>query len=150
MIMTDNQQVYNIQEIMDLLPHRYPFVLVDRILAVEPGKSIRALKNVTINEPFFPGHFPVEPVMPGVLIVEGMAQVGAVLSYLTEKEKLDGKLVYFAGMDGVRFRRKVVPGDQIIFELEVLVRKSRLYKIKGRAMVDGQLAAEAELMATFG
>lgn len=148
--MTDSQQVYNIQEILDLLPHRYPFVLVDRILAVEPGESIRALKNVTFNEPFFPGHFPIEPVMPGVLIIEGMAQVGAVLSYLTEKEKLDGKLVYFAGMDKVKFRRKVVPGDQIIFELEVLKRKSRLYKIKGKAMVDGKLAAEAELMATFG
>lgn len=103
--MTDQQQ-YDITEILKILPHRYPFVLVDRILEIELGNSIKGLKNVTINEPFFPGHFPSEPVMPGVLIMEGMAQVGAILAYLTEKDKIGNSLVYFAGMDGVRFRRK--------------------------------------------
>ena len=143
------QQQYDITEILKILPHRYPFVLVDRILEVELGQSIKGLKNVTINEPFFPGHFPSEPVMPGVLIMEGMAQVGAILAYLTEKEKIGSSLVYFAGMDGVRFRRKVVPGDQIIYELKILKRKSKLFKIDGKAFVDDVLAAEAVLMATF-
>ncbi|MBC8317011.1 MAG: 3-hydroxyacyl-ACP dehydratase FabZ [Desulfobulbaceae bacterium] len=143
------QQQYDITEILKILPHRYPFVLVDRILEVELGQSIKGLKNVTINEPFFPGHFPSEPVMPGVLIMEGMAQVGAILAYLTEKEKIGSSLVYFAGMDGVRFRRKVVPGDQIIYELKILKRKSKLFKIEGKAFVDDALAAEAVLMATF-
>lgn len=143
------QEHYDIIEILKVLPHRYPFVLVDRILEIELGKAITGLKNVTINEPFFPGHFPTEPVMPGVLIVEGMAQVAAILAYLTEKEKIGSSLVYFAGMDGVRFRRKVVPGDQIIYKLEILKRKSKLFKIEGKAFVDEQLAAEAVLMATF-
>jgi 3-hydroxyacyl-[acyl-carrier-protein] dehydratase len=143
------QEHYDITEILKVLPHRYPFVLVDRILEIELGKAITGLKNVTINEPFFPGHFPTEPVMPGVLIVEGMAQVAAILAYLTEKEKIGSSLVYFAGMDGVRFRRKVVPGDQIIYKLEILKRKSKLFKIEGKAFVDKQLAAEAVLMATF-
>jgi 3-hydroxyacyl-[acyl-carrier-protein] dehydratase len=144
-----DQQQYDIMEILKILPHRYPFVLVDRILEIELGQTIKALKNVTINEPFFTGHFPSEPVMPGVLIMEGMAQAGAMLAYLTEKEKIGSSLVYFAGMDGVRFRRKVVPGDQIIFDLKVLKRKSKLFKIEGKAFVDDALAAEAVLMATF-
>ncbi|MBU0908425.1 MAG: 3-hydroxyacyl-ACP dehydratase FabZ, partial [Proteobacteria bacterium] len=93
---------YDINEILKLLPHRYPFILVDRVLAVTPGEAIKALKNVTINEPFFQGHFPAEPVMPGVLVMEGMAQAGAILAYLTDKEKIGKNLVYFAGMDGVR------------------------------------------------
>jgi len=146
--MTDQQQ-YDITEILKILPHRYPFVLVDRILEIELGNSIKGLKNVTINEPFFPGHFPSEPVMPGVLIMEGMAQVGAILAYLTEKEKIGNSLVYFAGMDGVRFRRKVVPGDQIIYQINILKRKSKLLKIEGKAFVDDKLAAEAVLLATF-
>lgn len=144
-----DQQQYDISEILKILPHRYPFVLVDRILEIELGNSIKGLKNVTINEPFFTGHFPSEPVMPGVLIMEGMAQAGAILAYLTEKEKIGNSLVYFAGMDGVRFRRKVVPGDQIIYDLKVLKRKSKLFKIEGKAFVDDVLAAEAVLMATF-
>ena len=143
------QVQYNITEILNILPHRYPFVLVDRILELEEGVSIKGLKNVTINEPFFPGHFPSEPVMPGVLIMEGMAQVGAILAYLTDKDKIGTSLVYFAGMDGVRFRRKVVPGDQIIYQPNVLKRKSKLFKIEGKAFVDDTLAAEAVLMATF-
>jgi 3-hydroxyacyl-[acyl-carrier-protein] dehydratase len=146
--MTDQQQ-YDITEILKILPHRYPFVLVDRILEIELGSSIKGLKNVTINEPFFQGHFPEEPVMPGVLIMEGMAQVGAMLAYLTEKDKIGNSLVYFAGMDGVRFRKKVVPGDQIIYELKILKRKSKLFKIEGKAFVEDALAAEAVLMATF-
>ena len=132
-----------------MLPHRYPFVLVDRVLDVTPGESIKALKNVTINEPFFQGHFPTEPVMPGVLIMEGLAQAGGILAYLTETEKIGKSLIYFAGLDKVRFRRKIVPGDQIIYEVSVLKRKSRLFKLEAKAFVEGQLAAEAELMATF-
>ena len=146
--MTDQQQ-YDISEILKILPHRYPFVLVDRILEIELGNSIKGLKNVTINEPFFQGHFPSEPVMPGVLIMEGMAQIGAILAYLTEKDKIGNSLVYFAGMDGVRFRKKVVPGDQIIYQLKILRRKSKLFKIEGKAFVDDALAAEAVLLATF-
>jgi 3-hydroxyacyl-[acyl-carrier-protein] dehydratase len=146
--MTEQQQ-YDISEILKILPHRYPFVLVDRILEIELGNSIKGLKNVTINEPFFQGHFPSEPVMPGVLIMEGMAQIGAMLAYLTEKDKIGNSLVYFAGMDGVRFRKKVVPGDQIIYQLKILKRKSKLFKIEGKAFVDDALAAEAVLLATF-
>jgi len=103
-----------IKEIMKLLPHRYPFVMVDRILDVQLGEKITGLKNVTINEPFFQGHFPQEPIMPGVLILEGMAQVGGLLAYLTKQEMIGEKLIYFAGIDKVRFRQTVVPGDQVI------------------------------------
>lgn len=136
-------------EILKMLPHRFPFVMVDRILEFEAGERIKGLKNVTINEPFFPGHFPSEPVMPGVLIVEGMAQAAALLAYLTDPDMLGNKLFYFAGMDGVRFRRKVVPGDQLIFELQVLKQKSKLIKVAGKAYVEGEVACEAELMAIF-
>ncbi|MEN8140276.1 MAG: 3-hydroxyacyl-ACP dehydratase FabZ [Thermodesulfobacteriota bacterium] len=139
----------DIQEILRILPHRYPFVLVDRVIEYSTDKSIRALKNVTINEPFFQGHFPVEPVMPGVLVVEGMAQVGALLAFLSEPEKVGEKLVYFGGIDKARFRRKVVPGDQIIFEISVLKHKSRVFKLEGKALVDDQLVAQAELLASF-
>ena len=141
---------YNITEILNLLPHRYPFVLVDRILEVEKGQRIVGLKNVTINEPFFQGHFPTEPIMPGVLILEGMAQVGAILAYLGDAEEFGGRLVYFAGLDGVRFRQKVVPGDQLRFEVNLVKRKSRLFKLEGKAFVDGNLVTEAQLMATIG
>ncbi|MBI4791219.1 MAG: 3-hydroxyacyl-ACP dehydratase FabZ [Deltaproteobacteria bacterium] len=147
--MSEILQSYDIVEILKLLPHRYPFVLVDRILEVVPGESITAIKNVTINEPFFQGHFPGEPVMPGVLVMEGMAQAGAILAYLTDRDKIGKNLVYFAGMDGVRFRKIIIPGDQIRFELNIMKRKSKLFKIAGKAYVDGILAAEAELMATF-
>jgi 3-hydroxyacyl-[acyl-carrier-protein] dehydratase len=147
--MSEGLGTYNIVEILKLLPHRYPFILVDRILEVVPGESIKAIKNVTINEPFFQGHFPGEPVMPGVLVMEGMAQAGAILAYLTDREKVGKNLVYFAGMDGVRFRKIITPGDQIRFELNIIKRKSKLFKIGGKAYVDEILAAEAELMATF-
>jgi beta-hydroxyacyl-ACP dehydratase FabZ len=134
--------VYGIAEILRILPHRYPFLLVDRIVELEPEKRIVGLKNVTINEPFFQGHFPGAPVMPGVLIIESMAQVGGVLLYrdLPEKEK---KLIYFAGITNAKFRRPVVPGDQLRIEMEFLKRRNDYGKMQGRATVEGNLAAEA-------
>ena len=139
----------DIKEILSLLPHRYPFVMVDRILDMELGVSIKGIKNVSMNENFFQGHFPGEPVMPGVLMLEGMAQVGALLAYLTDRSMAGNKLVYFAGLDRVKFRQKVVPGDQLLYELTVLKRKSRFWVMDGKAFVEGKLVAEAELMATF-
>ena len=139
----------DIKEIMRLLPHRYPFLLVDRILAVEKAKTITGLKNVTINEPFFQGHFPSAPIMPGVLILEGMAQVGGILAFHSIPEMVGDKLIYFAGIDKVRFRQPVVPGDQLIFEMEVLKQKGKIWKMSGKAKVNGNLVAEAELMAAF-
>jgi len=147
--MASDSKHIDVTEILKLLPHRYPFVLVDRVLEVVPGESIVCLKNVTFNENFFQGHFPSQPVMPGVLIMEGLAQAGALLAYLTGGETVEGKLVYFAGMDGVRFRQKVVPGDQLIFRLSVIKRKGRIWKLDGKAFVDDSLVAEGELMATF-
>ena len=139
----------DIKEIMRLLPHRYPFLLVDRILEAEKAKSITGLKNVTINEPFFQGHFPAEPVMPGVLILEGMAQVGGILAYHSIPEMVGEKLIYFAGIDKVRFRQPVVPGDQLFIEMEVLKQKGKIWKMAGKAKVNGNLVAEAELLAAF-
>ncbi len=139
----------DIHAILENLPHRFPFLLVDRVLELEPGKNIVALKNVTINEPFFPGHYPHHPVMPGVLIIEAMAQVAALLSFKSMESKPDEKSVYyFAGIDGARFKRPVSPGDQLIFRVELVRNMRGVYKFKGTAEVDGQLAAEAELMCT--
>lgn len=135
-------------QIQDILPHRYPFLLVDRILEIEPGKRIVGIKNVTFNEEYFQGHFPGKPVMPGVLIIEAMAQVGGVL-LLREIEDRHSKLVYFMGIDEARFRRPVVPGDQIRFELEVLKRKATTCKLQGKAFVDGALAAEAVILSAM-
>jgi len=142
--------VYDITEIMKFLPHRYPFILVDRILKLEPGNEIVALKNVTINEPFFQGHFPARPVMPGVLIVEAMAQAGGVLAYESRPQQEHGGIVYFMGFDQVRFRRPVVPGDQLILSVRILRQRGKVIKASGVATVDGQKVAEAELMASFG
>ncbi|MDF1577567.1 MAG: 3-hydroxyacyl-ACP dehydratase FabZ [Desulfurivibrionaceae bacterium] len=147
--MNDNDQI-DIKGILELLPHRYPFVLVDRIVELELGKRAVGLKNVSINEPFFQGHFPIDPIMPGVLILESMAQVGGILAYLTDRDKFEGDLVYFAGLDNVRFRRKVIPGDQLLIKADVVRRKGKIYKFSARAFVDEQLAAEADLMASFG
>ena len=141
---------YDIQKIMEILPHRYPFLLIDRIIDLVPGEKVTALKNVTINEPFFQGHFPGQPVMPGVLIIEAMAQAGGVLACESRTTDRPGQLIFFMGMDKVRFRKPVVPGDQIIFEATILKLRSKVAKMSGTATVDNQLAAEAELMATFG
>ena len=138
----------DIKTILDLLPHRYPFIMVDRVLELERGKTITALKNVTMGEPFFQGHFPGEPVMPGVLILEGLAQAGAVLAYMST-DSIDGKLVFFAGLDNVRFRKVVRPGDQLIFKLELTRQKSKVTKMKGKAYVDDVLVTEADLMAIY-
>ncbi|MDH4285472.1 MAG: 3-hydroxyacyl-ACP dehydratase FabZ [Gallionellaceae bacterium] len=142
--------IMDINEILQRLPHRYPFLLIDRVLSSEPGKSIVALKNVTINEPFFPGHYPHHPVMPGVLIIEAMAQAAALLSFSSGAGKADdSKVYYFVGIDGARFKRPVSPGDQLIIKVEVLRNKSGLWKFGAVAEVDGQLAAEAEIMCTM-
>jgi len=142
----------DIKEIQRILPHRYPFLLVDRIIEIDLGKRIVGIKNVSVNEPFFQGHFPGYPVMPGVLIIEAMAQVGGVLAFKSVEEKMDisGKLVYFAGIDKAKFRKPVFPGDQIRFELEVIHVKEPYWKLKGLALVDGKKVCEAELMALVG
>jgi beta-hydroxyacyl-ACP dehydratase FabZ len=140
----------DIMAIMRRLPHRYPFLLIDRILKIVPGEEIVALKNVTLNEPFFQGHFPARPVMPGVLIMEALAQAGGVLASEIRGADKQGEIIYFMGMDNVRFRRPVVPGDQLILEARVLKMRSKVAKMAGRALVEGQVAAEAELMASFG
>lgn len=138
-----------IQDVMKHLPHRYPFLLVDRILEHTPDKRITGLKNVTINEPFFQGHFPGTPIMPGVLIVEAMAQVGGVFAMLSTPDKAEGTLMYFMGLDQVKFRKPVVPGDQLIIEVEVLKKRGKVLKFSGIAKVDGQVVTEAQLLATF-
>lgn len=137
----------DIGRILDILPHRYPFLLVDRIVEMEPKERVVGIKNVTISEPFFPGHFPGNPVMPGVLILEAMAQAGAVLLLHDHQDELEGKYVYLAGVDAVRFRRPVVPGDRLRMELDVSSLRSRSCKMRGVATVDGERAAEAVLLS---
>lgn len=140
----------DIHQILKSLPHRYPFLLVDRVLEVETGKHIKALKNVTINEPFFVGHFPHRPVMPGVLMLEAMAQAAALLSFSTMGVTPDDKTVYyFAGIDAARFKRPVEPGDQMIINVALLRMKAGIFKFKGDITVDGNVACEAELMCTM-
>jgi len=139
----------DIHEILKNLPHRYPILLVDRVLEVVPGERIVALKNVSVNEPFFPGHYPHHPVMPGVLIVEALAQTAAILSFKTMGDGPDDKSVYyFVGIDGARFKRPVSPGDQLIMEVSIIANKRGLWKFAAVAKVDGQVATEAELMCT--
>jgi 3-hydroxyacyl-[acyl-carrier-protein] dehydratase len=139
----------DIHQIIKKLPHRYPFLLVDRVIEFEKDVRIKALKNVTINEPFFNGHFPNRPVMPGVLMLEALAQASALLSFSSEGEQSDGsRLYYFAGIDGARFKRVVEPGDQLILESTITRKKGAIYKYATRATVDGELAVEAELMCT--
>ena len=140
----------DIHQILKSLPHRYPILLVDRVLEIEPGKSIKALKNVTINEPFFMGHFPHRPVMPGVLMLEAMAQAAALLSFSTMGVTPDDKTVYyFAGIDGARFKRPVEPGDQMIMDVSLLRMKAGIFKFKGVTRVGEHIACEAELMCTM-
>lgn len=137
----------DIHQILEHLPHRYPFLLIDRVVSVEVGKSIHAYKNVTINEPFFQGHFPHHPIMPGVLIMEALAQAAGVLSFRTLGEVHDENTVfYFVGIDGARFKRPVTAGDQMHLHVELLRQVRGVYKFKAEARVDGELAAEAELM----
>jgi len=140
--------VLNIIEIMKLLPHRYPMLLIDRVLELDPGKRIVGLKNVSANEQFFQGHFPGAPVMPGVLIVEAMAQCSAVL-FLRDLPERDKKLFLFGGVDKARFRKPVVPGDQLIMECEVLQRRASTVKMKGIARVGGAVVAEAEMLSVM-
>ena len=142
------EPILNVQQIEKLLPHRYPFLLVDRVVELEQGKRIVALKCVTMNEPFFTGHFPGTPVMPGVLIIEALAQTAALLALagMTEEER-KGKVTYFMGIDGARFRKPVVPGDRLELSVEVVKAKGAVLKVKGEAKVDGQVVAEAEIMA---
>jgi 3-hydroxyacyl-[acyl-carrier-protein] dehydratase len=140
----------DIHQILKQLPHRYPILLVDRVLEIEKGKRIKALKNVTINEPFFEGHFPHRPVMPGVLMLEAMAQVAALLAFDILGTAPDDKTVYyFAGIDGARFKRPVEPGDQLIMDVSLDRMKSGIFKFKAVAMVDTNIACEAELMCTM-
>jgi beta-hydroxyacyl-ACP dehydratase FabZ len=140
-----------IAEIMRILPHRYPFLLVDRVLEIDVDKRLIALKNVSINEPFFNGHFPGAPVMPGVLTIESMAQAGAILGLIAAKNAdLKNTLVYFMGIDEARFRRPIVPGDQMRIVVEVLRRKSVVWKMKGEVYVGSELAAEATLLSSIG
>ncbi len=142
---TTAKTILTLEEIQKLLPHRYPFALVDRIIEYVPGERAVGIKNVTFNEPHFQGHFPGRPIMPGVLIVEAMAQVGGVV--LTQLPEVEGGLFVFAGMDKVRFRRQVIPGDQLLMTVELLcIKRRRFGKMQARAEVDGQLASEGELL----
>ena len=143
-------KTYDIQAIMEFLPHRYPFILIDRILDLIPGEKITALKNVTINEPFFQGHFPTHPIMPGVLIVEAMAQAAGVLALESMPAEKRGAPVFFMGLDKVKFRKPVVPGDQLVSEVQIIKFRSKVVKASGKAFVEDSIVAEAELLATLG
>ena len=137
----------NLHQVLEYLPHRYPFLLVDRVLSCEPGKDIVALKNVTINEPFFNGHFPHYPVMPGVLIIEALAQAAAILSFLTQNEKPDpNSIYYFVGIDNARFKKPVSPGDALHLHVALDKHKSGLWRYNAQAKVEGELVAEAQLL----
>jgi len=138
----------DILEIQQLLPHRYPFLLVDRVVEIVPGQKLTAIKNVTINEPFFNGHFPGHPVMPGVLILEALAQATAILAYKTESMDPTKKVTYLMGVDGARFRKPVVPGDRLQLNIEVVRHKGAIWKTMGTATVDGVKVAEGEFLAT--
>ncbi|MBE0473888.1 3-hydroxyacyl-ACP dehydratase FabZ [Rhodoferax sp.] len=140
----------DIHKILTKLPHRYPFLLVDRVIEIDKGKTIKALKNVTINEPFFQGHFPYRPVMPGVLMLEALAQASALLAFdAMDSGATEDNVYYFAGMEGVRFKRPVEPGDQLILEATLVRSKSGIFKFQTRASVDGVVAVEAELTCAF-
>ncbi len=146
----ESKSSMDIHEILEYLPHRYPFLLVDRVLSCEPGKDIVALKNVTINEPFFVGHFPHHPVMPGVLIIEALAQAAAILTLKTAGVKADNdSIYYFVGIDGARFKKPVQAGDQLLLKVAITRQVRGIWKYSARAEVAGQLATETELMCTM-
>lgn len=147
--MTD-QAPLGIEAILERLPHRYPFLLVDRVLEVVPGKSIVAIKNVTANEGFFVGHFPGHPVMPGVLVIEALAQAGGVLAWETASEEERLWILYLVGIDGVRFKQPVRPGDQLMLHMDLVQRKRNLWRYEGRAEVAGKTVAEAEILMADG
>ena len=149
MTSSDELVPLNLVQIQDILPHRYPFLLVDRVVEMDPGKRVVAIKNVTVNEPFFQGHFPSYPVMPGVLIVEALAQAGCVMM-LHGMEDRANKVPFFAGIDGCRFRRPVVPGDQLRLELDVVRQRGISCKMTAKAFVGEEVAAEAEILAVVG
>jgi len=141
--------VMNIQDVKNYLPHRYPFLLIDRVLELEVGKSLVAIKNVTFNEPQFTGHFPTQPIMPGVMIVEALAQATGILAFKSEVGKpIDGQIYMLVGIDKVRFKHMVEPGDQLRLEVEVMVVKRGIWKFKCKALVDGKIVTTAELMCT--
>lgn len=143
---TDKDLVINIEEILTLLPHRYPFLLVDRVVEIELGKSLKAIKNVTFNEPFFQGHFPGKPIFPGVLILEAMAQATGILAFKSVGKLANDELYYFAAIDDARFKRPVVPGDQLVLEVEFIKERRGVARFKGVAKVDGEIACEASMM----
>jgi 3-hydroxyacyl-[acyl-carrier-protein] dehydratase/UDP-3-O-[3-hydroxymyristoyl] N-acetylglucosamine deacetylase/3-hydroxyacyl-[acyl-carrier-protein] dehydratase len=144
----DNKAVLNIQQILGMLPHRYPFLLIDRVLEYEEGKSLVAIKNVTYNEPFFQGHFPGLKVMPGVLLIEAVAQAGGILIYLSIPDP-EKKLVFLSKIDKAKFRKPVIPGDQVRLEVELIKMKTKFCYVKGRALVDGDVVVEGEVMASL-
>ncbi len=139
--------VFEAREIQSRLAHRYPILLVDRIVQIVEGKRIVGLKNFTVNEPFFQGHFPDNPIVPGTILIEAMAQVGGIFVIESEREKSDGKIMYLAGLDSVRFRKPVYPGDQVVFELDLVRRRKDVWKVKGVAKVQGTLVMEAVMLA---
>lgn len=141
-----NKELFDIERILKILPHRYPFLLVDKVLEIEKGKSIVALKNVTYNEPFFQGHFPALKVMPGVLVIEAIAQAGGILLYHSIPDP-QNKLVFLSKIDKAKFRKPIIPGDQIRIEIDVLKLKNRICQIRGKALVEGVIAAEGEILA---
>ncbi len=147
--MKGNPGMLDINDIMKILPHRPPFLLVDRVTELEQGKRIVAIKNVSMNEPFFPGHFPGHPVMPGVLIIEALAQAACILAIMSSDESVRSKVTYFASIDKARFRKPVIPGDQLSLEIEATGCKRGIWIFNAKAFVDGKLVTEAELKAAF-
>ncbi len=145
-ILTTDNRTLDIEEILSLLPHRYPFLLVDRVLDFDKGKFLRAVKNVSFNEPFFQGHFPGKPIFPGVLILEAMAQATGILAFKSLGQLEPGELYYFAAVDNARFKRPVLPGDQLILEVEFIKERRGVARFRGVAKVDGEIACEADMM----
>ncbi|SQI36372.1 (3R)-hydroxymyristoyl-[acyl-carrier-protein] dehydratase [Leminorella richardii] len=144
--MTTDNRTLDIEEILSLLPHRYPFLLVDRVLDFDKGKFLKAVKNVSVNEPFFQGHFPGKPIFPGVLILEAMAQATGILAFKSLGRLEPGELYYFAAVDNARFKRPVLPGDQLILEVEFIKERRGVARFRGVAKVDGEIACEADMM----